>query len=92
MKAVTEAYEQRLWEELNSLLVQVVPEAARAEDAERAIMLALIGHDAEITDLYQRVRRLARTERGYLHERMQEDNPVATIERRIREAAASRVR
>lgn len=92
MKAVAEAYEQRLWEKLNSLLVHVVPEGASAADAERAIMLALIGHDPEIGDLYERIRRLARTERGYLRERMQEDNPVATIERRLREEGASRTR
>jgi hypothetical protein len=92
MRAVTEGYEQRLWEELNSLLVQVVPEGASAADAERAIMLALIGHDGEIADLYERVRTLARTERGFLHERMQEDNPIAIMERRVREAAAPRIR
>lgn len=92
MKGFTEGYEERLWEELNSLLIQVVPQGANAENAERAIMLALIGHDAEIADLYQRIRRLARTERGFLYERMQEDNPVAIIERQVREAAASRVR
>lgn|GEM_PF-5844597 len=86
MRAVAEEYERRLWEELNLLLAEVVPEGASPENAERAIMLALIGHDAEIADLFQRMRTLARTERGYLRERMQEDSPVADLERQLREA------
>lgn len=86
MRAVAEEYERRLWEELNLLLAEVVPEGANPEDAERAIMLALIGHDGEIAGLFQRMCRLARTERGYLRERMREDNPVADLARQLRRA------
>ena len=91
MSTVAEEYERRLWKELDQLRAETVPEGASGEDAARALMLALIGHDPEIADLFQRVRRLARTERGYLRERMQEDNPVADLERQLRGAASLRV-
>lgn len=81
--AVTEAYEQRLWEELNLLLADAVPEGADEEGALRSLLLAVTGHDTEIADLYWRVRRLARTERGFLRDRLEEDNPVSAIGRQL---------
>lgn len=81
--AVTEAYEERLWEELNLLLADAVPEGADEETARRSLLLAVTGHDAEIADLYWRVRRLARTERGFLRGRLDEDNPVSAIGRHL---------
>jgi hypothetical protein len=84
MKGVTEAYERQLWEELNGLLAEAIPEGVSREDAQRVVLLAVMGHDREIQDLYERVRRLARTEAGYLRERMQEDNPVAAVRQRLR--------
>jgi hypothetical protein len=84
VKGLTEAYERRLWEELNSLLAEAIPEGASPQDAERVVLLAVMGHDAEIRDLYEQVRRLARTEAGYLRERMEEDNPVSAVRQRLR--------
>jgi hypothetical protein len=83
IKAITDAYERRLWDELNLLLADAAPKGACREDAERSFLLAVTGHDAEIADLYWRVQRLARTEQGYLRERMEEDNPVSAIRRRL---------
>lgn len=84
MSGATEPYERQLWEELNALLADAVPEGASQEDAERMMVLAVMGHDSEIHDLYERVRRLARTGAGYLRERMEEDNPVSALRQRLR--------
>jgi hypothetical protein len=81
---VTEAYERQLWEELNGLLAEAIPEGASREEAERVVLLAVMGHDTEIQNLYERVKRLARTEAGYLRERMEEDNPVSAVRKRLR--------
>lgn len=83
MRANTEGYERQLWEELNSLLADAVPEDAREEEAERAIMLAIMGHDSEIHILHQTIRKLARARSGYLRERLEEDNPVSRARRRL---------
>jgi hypothetical protein len=81
---VTEAYERRLWDELNSLLADAIPEGASEEDARRAVLLAVMGQDAEIHDLYEQVRRLARRQAGYLRERLEDDNPVSAARQRLR--------
>jgi hypothetical protein len=47
-------------EELNSLLADVVPGGTFQDYRERAITLALMGHDREIPDPHEQVRRLAR--------------------------------
>jgi hypothetical protein len=83
MRAVTENYERQLWEELNSLLADAVPLDARGEDAERAVMLAIMGHDSEIHELHQTVRRLAQERSGYLREKLEEDNTVSRARRRL---------
>jgi hypothetical protein len=83
VKGVTEAYERQLWEELNALLAEAIPEGASSEEAERVVLLALMGRDPEIQELYERVKRLARTEAGYLRERMEEDNPVSAVRQRL---------
>lgn len=80
---VTRDYEQQLWEELNALLVDVVPAGATEARAEDAILLACMGHDLEIHNLYDQVKRLARERAGYLRERLEEDNPVARVRRRL---------
>jgi hypothetical protein len=80
--AVTEEHERRLWEELNSLLVDAVPDGATKARAEDAILLAIMGHDAEIYVLYEQVRMLARETPGYLRDKLEEDNPVARGQRR----------
>lgn len=78
-----EEHERRLWEELNSLLAAAVPDGASEARAEDAMLLAIMGHDSEIHDLYERVKRLARDEAGYLRERLEEDNPIARVRRRL---------
>jgi hypothetical protein len=84
VRAVTPEYEQQLWKELNSLLADAVPEDAKSDDAERAIMLALMGHDTEIHGLHETVRRLARERpAGYLRGKLDEDNPVTAARRRL---------
>jgi transcriptional regulator with XRE-family HTH domain len=80
---LTEEHERQLWEELNSLLAEAVPEGASDKQAEDAILLAVMGHDSEIHDLYERARRLARDKAGYLRERMEEDNVIARVRRRL---------
>lgn len=80
---VTEEHERRLWDELNSLLVEVVPAGASNAQAEDAILLAIMGHDAEIHDLYEQVKRSARDATGYLRDKLEEDNPVARVRRRL---------
>jgi transcriptional regulator with XRE-family HTH domain len=80
---VTEEYERRLWDELNSLLAEVVPGGATEAQAEDAILLAVMGHDSEIHALYEQVRKLARDKAGYLHERLEENNPISRVRRRL---------
>lgn len=82
-RAVTEAYEERLWEELNLLLADAVPTDATPEEAEDAVVRALTIPLTDTSDLYERIRTLARTERGFLRERMEEDNPITAAERRM---------
>lgn len=81
--SISEENERRLWEELNSLLGDAVPEGASEKQAEDAILLAVMGHDPEIHDLYERIRRLARDEAGYLRDRMEEPGPIARVRRRL---------
>lgn len=84
MKTATEESERQLWDKLNKLLADVVPEGAKEDAAERARMLALMGHDSEIHGLHERVRRLARERpAGYLRARLDEDNPVTAARRRL---------
>lgn len=80
---VTEDDEQQLWRELNLLLADVVPPGASEDEAERAVMLAIMGHDTAIHGLHEQVRRLARDQPGYLRERLEEDNRVSAARRRL---------
>ncbi|HEX5989182.1 MAG TPA: hypothetical protein VFY75_03085 [Solirubrobacterales bacterium] len=80
---VAEEYERRLWDELNLLLVDAVPDGATKAQAEDAILLAVMGHDAEIHELYEQVRKLARDKAGYLRERLEEDNPISRVRHRL---------
>jgi hypothetical protein len=82
---VTEDHERQLWEELNSLLADAVPDGAGEVDAEDldAILFAVMGRNSELHALYERVRRLARDNAGYLRERLEEDNPIARVRRRV---------
>ncbi|HEX6204985.1 MAG TPA: hypothetical protein VFZ29_04180 [Solirubrobacterales bacterium] len=80
---VTEDYERQLWNELNSLLPEVMPEGATEPEAVDAIALAFMGHDKEVCELYERVKRLARDRAGYLRERLEEDNPITRARRRL---------
>jgi len=82
-RAVSEGYEQRLWDELNLLLAGAVPVDATPAEADDAVARALTVPLTEISDLYERIKRLALTERGYLRERMEEDNSVTGARRRI---------
>lgn len=82
-RALTEAYEERLWEELNLLLADEVPADATTGEAEDAIVQALRVPLTDTNDLYERIRRLAWTERGYLRGRMEEDNPITAAPRRM---------
>lgn len=79
----TEEYERRLWDELNSLLAEAVADGASEAQAEDAVLLAVMGHDAEIHELYEQVKRLARDKAGYLRERLGEDNPISRVRRRL---------
>lgn len=85
MTGVTEDYERQLWEELNSLLADAVPENVSEDEAERAIMLALMGNRSypHVYDLHQTVLRLAQERSGYLREKLEEDNPVSRARRRL---------
>jgi hypothetical protein len=80
---VTEDYERQLWDELNAVLLEVVPEGATQAEADDSILLALMGHDEEAHELYEHVKRLARDKAGYLRERLEDDNPVARARRRL---------
>lgn len=83
MKAVTGGYEERLWEELNLHLADAVPADATQAEAEDAVTRALTVPLTDTYELYERVTRLVRTERGFLRERMEEDNPITTATRRM---------
>lgn len=83
MTPTTEEYERRLWRELNTLLAEAVPPNTKRNDAERAVMLALMGHDSEAHELHEKVRRLARDRNGYLREKLAADNPVSRARRRL---------
>lgn len=80
---VTEDDERQLWDELSSLLPEVVPEGATEAGAVDAIALAFMGHDEEISELYEQVKRLARDRAGYLRERLEEDSPISRARRRL---------
>ena len=80
---ITEDYERQLWKELNSLLADAVPDDATQDEGERLIMLAIMGHDTEIHELHERVRRIGREHAGYLREKLEEDNPVTRARRRL---------
>lgn len=83
MRAITEGYERQLWEELNSLLADAVPDDTSEDDAERAIMLAIMGHDSEIHTLHRTIQNLARSRSGYLRERLEDDSPITRARRRL---------
>jgi hypothetical protein len=83
MRAITEGYERQLWEELNSLLADAVPDDASEDDAERTIMLAMMGHDSEIHTLHRTIQHLARSRSGYLRERLEDDSPITRARRRL---------
>lgn len=78
----TEEQERQLWDELTSLLVDVVPSAVETDDLD-AILFAVTGRDPKLHALYQRVRKMARTKPGYLRDRLEEDNPIAKVRRRV---------
>lgn len=82
-RAVTEGYEQRLWEELNLHLADEIPDDATPAEAEDAVVKALRIPFTDTYELYERIKRLARVERGYLRERMEEDNPITAARRRM---------
>lgn len=81
----TEEDERQLWEELNSLLACVVPDVTGEVEAEDLdpVLFVVMGNNAEIHALYGRVRKLAREKSGYLRERLDEDNPIARVGRRV---------
>jgi hypothetical protein len=82
--AVTENYERQLWEDLTSRLAEVVSNGASKQATEDAILCAILGRDAEIRSIYERVRRLVRDGgASYLSEKWEEDNPVSRVRRRL---------
>lgn len=83
MKLTTDSHEHRLWDELNSLLTDTMPDGASEKEAEDFIVFAVMGRDAEIAALYKRVREVARRKDGYLRRSMAEDNRVARAQRRL---------
>lgn len=82
-RVVTEEYERRLWDELNSLLAAAVPDGATKAQAEDAILFAVMGYDTAVHELYEQVKRLAGDKAGYLRERLEEDNPISRVRRRV---------
>ncbi len=86
-RGITTEYERRLWDELNAALVDVVPADATPSQAEDAMLVAATGVDAEVRDLYERVRSLAREREGFLRERWDEDGPVPRLRRRMERRA-----
>jgi len=84
MRGVTEAYEKRLWDELNLLLADAVPAEASEGEAENAITAAVAGADAEIADLYRRAVALSRADSsGFIRQRMEEENPISAVRQRL---------
>lgn len=84
MEILTEDHERKQWERLISLLADLVPEGASQDERERAIMLALMGHDPEVHELHEQVLRLAKKGgAGYLRGKLKEDNPVTQASRRL---------
>lgn len=83
MKEITEKYERQLWEQLDSLLADVVADGARKEEVERAIMSAILAQDSEIRSLHRQIQNLARSQSGYLRERLKEDSPLTRARRRL---------
>jgi hypothetical protein len=84
MRGVTDAYEKRLWKELNILLADAVPANASESAAENAITAAVAGADAEIADLYRRVVTLSRADSsGFIRQRMEEDNVISAARLRL---------
>jgi hypothetical protein len=92
VRGVNEDYERQFWEELNSLLAEVVPSEGTEAEAEDAILVSVMGGDSEIANLYKQVRMLAWSSAGYLRERMEDDNPVSAVRRRLEGVAARRSR
>jgi hypothetical protein len=92
LQGVTEEYERQLWEELNKLLADAIPAEASGDDAVDAMVALVIGADTEIAELYAQVRTIAWEQgEGYLWEKLRDDNPIATVKRRLsgRHPAAS---
>ena len=83
MRPATEKYERELWEELESLLADAVPDDANQEDAERAIMVAILAQDSRIHTLHRRIQNLARSRSGYLRGRLEDDSPLTRARRRL---------
>lgn len=83
-QSITEEYERQLWKELNTLLADAIPDDATKDEGERTVMLALMGHDSEISDLYKQILDLAIAGgEGYLRGKLKEDNPVTAARRRL---------
>lgn len=84
MRIATEDDERQVWDRLSSLLPEAVPDGASESEAEDSIVLACMGHDREIHGLYEQVKRLARAgEGGYVRMKLEEDNPIARVHRRL---------
>jgi hypothetical protein len=83
LHGVTDEYERHLWEELNTLLADAVPDDASGEEAQRAVRVAAMGADLEIADLYERVWLMALEGAPYLRGKLSEDNPVSAIRGRL---------
>ncbi len=82
--AATDEYERGLWEELLSLVSDVVPDGATDDEKDRAIMVALLGHVPEVHQLHETARRLARDQpAGYIRAKMDEDNPISRARIRL---------
>jgi hypothetical protein len=81
---VTPEYERRLWDDLNELLADLVPEDATPEEGQRVVDLAIRGHCTEVSGLYLRIRETANDlGSGYLWDRLHDDNPVGRASRPV---------
>lgn len=80
---VTEGYERQVWNELNSRLLYLLPEEASNAEAEDTVLFAVMGLDAEAHELYEQIKRMARDRACYLRERLEEDNPISRVRRRL---------